>query len=457
MTWWNKPGLCDRDGILCDGAVRSGKTMALCCGFFLWSMARFDGAVFALCGKTVSSLRRNVILQLGSWLGGLFSVTEHRQDNKLTVRLGDRVNTYYLFGGQDESSYMLIQGITLAGVLLDEVVLMPRSFVEQAVARCSVEGSKLWFSCNPEGPEHWFCREWVNKAAQKNMLHLHFTMKDNPGLSPAVRQRYDRLYTGIFYRRYVLGQWCKAEGLVYDFDETRHICAQPPKQGRWYISVDYGTHNPFSAGLWCVTTESECHCERPKGVKESAISDGGGTDSSHALGMTGGRTVGDAGPYICNDRRCDGDSSTPLRSAQNDRSGGSVAVRVKEFYHCGRDTGRCMTDADYCKALEALAGDKPVEYVVIDPSAASMIAALRRQGRFRVRRARNAVLPGIRLVASLLQQCRLRICPGCADTIREFSLYSWDDDLARDAPKKENDHAMDDIRYFAMTVMGRNN
>ena len=94
MTWWNQPEFRDRDGILCDGAVRSGKTMALCCGFFLWSMASFDGAVFALCGKTVSSLRRNVILQLGDWLGDLFSVTEHRQDNRLTVRLGSRVNTY---------------------------------------------------------------------------------------------------------------------------------------------------------------------------------------------------------------------------------------------------------------------------------------------------------------------------------------------------------------------------
>lgn len=421
---------------MCDGAVRSGKTMALCCGFFLWSMASFDGGVFAICGKTVSSLRRNIILQLNSWLGGLFSITEHRQDNKLTVRLGSRVNTYYLFGGQDESSYMLIQGITLAGVLLDEVVLMPRSFVEQAVARCSVEGSKLWFSCNPEGPEHWFCREWVEKAEEKNMLHLHFTMEDNPGLSPAVRSRYDRLYTGIFYRRYVLGQWCKAEGLVYDFDPQKHVCKQPPEDGRWYISVDYGTHNPFSAGLWCVTegeriprdarNDKGSHPEQAKRVEGSVIPGTERTDSSTAH------------------LRC---------SAQNDR----VAVRVREFYYSGRDTGRCMTDADYCKALADLAGDVPVEYVVIDPSAASMIAALRQQGRFRVRRARNAVLPGIRLVSSLLQQGRLLLCDCCKDAIREFSLYSWEDDPGRDAPKKENDHAMDDIRYFSMTVLGRNN
>jgi hypothetical protein len=131
------------------------------------------------------------------------------------------------------------------------------------------------------------------------------------------------------------------------------------------------------------------------------------------------------------------------------------AVRVREFYYSGRDTGKLMTDSDYCKALLDLAGDKPVEYVVIDPSAASMIAALRQQGQFRVRRARNAVLPGIRLVGSLLQQGRLLVCPCCVDAIREFSLYSWEDDPGRDAPRKENDHAMDDIRYFAMTVLQR--
>ena len=437
MNWWNQPEFRDRDGILCDGAVRSGKTMALCCGFFLWSMASFDGAVFALCGKTVSSLRRNVILQLGDWLGDLFSVTEHRQDNRLTVRLGSRVNTYYLFGGQDESSYMTIQGITLAGVLLDEVVLMPRSFVEQAAARCSVIGSKLWFSCNPEGPEHWFFKEWVEKAAEKNLLRLHFTMDDNPGLSPEVRSRYDRLYTGVFYRRYVLGQWCKAEGLVYEFDPQKHIvtgdfvekCRQVQRNAqngrkmstRWYISVDYGTYNAFSAGLWLVTEERKAQND------PSSVCFADTFPQGKAL-----RTVGDAGPYK-----------------------GAVAVRVREFYHSGRDTGKLLTDEEYYRALEELAGDADVEFVVIDPSAASMIATLRKVGRFRVRRAKNAVLPGIAAVSTLLRQGRLKICDGCRDAIREFSLYSWEDDPGKDAPKKENDHAMDDIRYFVITVMGR--
>ena len=396
MTWWNKPALRDLDGILCDGAVRSGKTMALTCGFFLWSMVRFDRQVFALCGKTVGSLRRNLILPMQDWLGGLLRITENRAENKLTVRMGGRTNTYYLFGGQDESSYMLIQGITLAGVLLDEVVLMPRSFVEQAAARCSVFGAKLWFSCNPGSKEHWFYRQWVCKAQQKRLLRLHFTMEDNPALDEAVRSRYERLYTGVFYRRYVLGQWCAAEGRIYDLPEES-ICSrqwvedwlqEKTRLQRWYISVDYGTRNPFSAGLWCVR--------------------------------------------------------------------GGEAVRVKEYYHDGRGTGVMLTDEEYYDALETLAGERDIQRIIIDPSAASLIALIRRRGRFRVRGADNQVVPGIRLVGSLLQQGRLRICESCNHAIREFGLYCWENDDSKDTPKKENDHAMDEIRYFCMSVMGRN-
>ncbi len=380
MTWWHQ----GYDGIICDGAIRAGKTYAMCCGFFLWSMGSFHRQVFALCGKTVGSLRRNIVLNLPRWLGRDFQITEHRGENKLTVRLGRRENVYYLFGGQDESSYMLIQGITLAGVLLDEVALMPRSFVEQACARCSVEGSKMWFNCNPGSPEHWFYKAWVLGAESKNVLRLHFTMQDNPGLSEKVRQRYEKLYSGVFYKRYILGQWCQAEGLVYDFQESRHISEVAPEVGRYYISVDYGTQNPFSAGLWCVA--------------------------------------------------------------------GGVGYRLREFYHNGREKG-CLTDEEYYAQLEALAGEASVEAVVIDPSASSLITLIRRKGRFRVRKAKNKVLPGIRLVTSLLNLEKLQFSPLCRDAIREFGLYRWGE--TGDEPVKENDHAMDDVRYFCATVMKR--
>lgn len=387
MTWWSRPRFRERDAVICDGAIRSGKTVSMAVGFVLWSMASFDGEVFAICGKTIESLRRNVIIHLPEWLGSAVKITERRSENKLLISSGERENTFYLFGGRDESSYALIQGITLAGVLLDEVALMPRSFVEQALARCSVEGSKLWFNCNPASPEHWFHKEWVLKSAERNALRLHFTMADNPSLSPAIRRRYENMYSGVFYQRYIQGLWCAAEGLIYQFSPERHVTDEIPARGRYYISCDYGTHNPFSAGLWCV---------------------------------------------------CDG-----------------TATRIREYYYSGRDTGRPKTDEEYYTELERLAGELPIESVVADPSAASFIATIRRHGKFRVRKAKNDVLPGIHLTARRLQAGQIKLHRSCTDAIREFGLYSWDEKSSEDRPIKENDHAMDDIRYFVMTILRR--
>ena len=389
MTWWNRPGLREKDGIICDGAIRSGKTICMVNGFFLWSMHSFHGGVFALCGKTIASLRRNVVTHLSSWLGGIYTIKEHRSENKLVVRSPEgNVNVYYLFGGQDESSYKLIQGITLSGILLDEVALMPKSFVQQACARCSVAGSRLWFNCNPEGPEHWFYKEFIEKCREKNLLRLQFTMNDNRALPQQVRSRYERMFSGVFYRRYVLGQWCMAEGLVYDFSRERHTVDTVPATGQYYISVDYGTLNPFSAGLWCVAEDR--------------------------------------------------------------------AVRVREYYYCGRDKGKQKTDEEYYQALVELAAGLPITQVIVDPSAASFIATIRAHGLFSVRKAKNEVLPGIRWVATLLAEGVVKIHSSCRDTIREFGLYRWDQTGQQDRVYKENDHAMDDVRYFCATVLSRN-
>lgn len=128
---------------------------------------------------------------------------------------------------------------------------MPRSFVEQVCARCSVEGSRLWFSCNPESPAHWFYQEWIQKAEEKKALRLSFAMTDNPSLSPAMLERYRTLFQGAFYRRFVLGEWVNAEGLVYDFF-SQDLVREPPLDvsGPFYVSCDYGTVNPTSMGLW---------------------------------------------------------------------------------------------------------------------------------------------------------------------------------------------------------------
>ena len=253
LTWW-MPGSVwqEKEAVVCDGAVRSGKTLAMGLGFFLWAMTSFDGQRFGVCGKTISSLRRNVLSEILPRLGALGAKwKEKRTENLVTVQFGGHRNQFYIFGGRDESSASLIQGITFAGVLLDEVALMPRSFVEQACARCSVAGSRLWFNCNPAGPGHWFYRTWILEAEQRNCLRLHFTMEDNPSLTEAIRQRYQRLYTGVFYRRFILGQWAQAEGRVYDFFEPDMVMPVPAGPfDQWYVSCDYGTVNPTSMGLW---------------------------------------------------------------------------------------------------------------------------------------------------------------------------------------------------------------
>ncbi len=388
LTWW-VPGKenAGKEAIVCDGAVRSGKTLAMGLGFFLWAQSSFDGKKFGVCGKTIASLRRNVLSEILPRLEGLGAVwKEKRSENLVTVRFLGKENQYYIFGGRDESSASLSQGITFAGILLDEVALMPQSFVEQACARCSVTGSRLWFNCNPEGPGHWFYKSWILQAESRNCLRLHFTMEDNPSLSAKIRARYERLYTGVFYRRFVLGQWVKAEGRVYDFFQPEMVGDAPANCEKWYISCDYGTVNPTSMGLW-------------------------------------GRKNG-------------------------------VWYRVKEFYFDSRRQLRQMTDSEYADALAELADSRPLSAVIVDPSAASFIEVLRRRG-YRVQKAKNEVLCGIRLTAECLKQGKIVICHGCDDLLRELDCYVWDG--SREQVKKENDHAMDDMRYFVSTVLGRGN
>lgn len=393
LTWWlRESGVSDAEGIIADGAIRSGKTVCMALAFVQWSMERFNGHNFGMCGKTVGSFRRNVLSVLKQMLVSRgYRYIDRRTDNLLVITRGSVTNYYYIFGGKDEGSQDLIQGITLAGLLLDEVALMPESFVNQAAARCSVAGSKYWFNCNPAGPEHWFKKQWVDKQQEKKMLYLHFTMEDNLSLAEEIKARYRSQYTGVFYRRYILGEWCLAEGLIYAFDPDAHVAKELPEAfqegGEWYISCDYGTLNPFSAGLWCAYR---------------------------------GR-----------------------------------AIRVAEYYYSGRSASGMKTDEEYYEELEKLAGDRYIQHVIVDPSAASFIACIRRHGRFSVRKARNEVLDGIRLTAAMLQAGVIKIGAGCKDAIREFGLYRWEEKGEVDKPIKENDHAMDDIRYFCSTVMRR--
>lgn len=381
----------DYDALICDGAVRSGKTSIMMWAFVDWAMREFSGQRFGICGKTVDSAAKNIVIPFISMslAKERYTMRWRRSDKLLEVRRGRAVNYFEVFGGKDESSFMLIQGRTLAGVLLDEVVLMPESFVNQALARCSVPGAKLWFSCNPGSPQHWFKTNWIDRRKEHNALYLHFEMTDNPSLTQEVLDRYKTMYPGgVFYDRYIRGLWVLAEGLVYPmFDQERNVVhGDPDGPGEYYISIDYGTKNPTAMGLWRLYNGS--------------------------------------------------------------------AVMMKEYYYDGRAASP-KTDEEYYTDLETFVNGHRIERVIVDPSAASFIECIHRHGKFAVWGADNSVLDGIRKTASLLKSGRLQFHESCENAFREFGLYSWDEKAGNDKVIKENDHMCDSIRYFVSTIMWR--
>lgn len=254
LNWWCRSSpVRDCNGIIADGAIRSGKSVAMSLGFVVWAMSEFEACNFAMCGKTIGSFRRNVLFWLKLMLRSRgYSVSEQRTENLVVVRRGNLENYFYVFGGKDERSQDLIQGITLAGVFFDEVALMPESFVNQATGRCSVDGSKFWFNCNPGSPAHWFKTGWIDKRQDKRLLYLHFTMDDNLSLSEAVRERYRGMYTGVFFKRYILGEWKSADGVIYrQFadDPERFILDEVPADiiiGT--MGLDFGGNGSAHAG-----------------------------------------------------------------------------------------------------------------------------------------------------------------------------------------------------------------
>ena len=254
LNWWCRSSpVRDCNGIIADGAIRSGKSVAMSLGFVVWAMSEFEACNFAMCGKTIGSFRRNVLFWLKLMLRSRgYSVSEQRTENLVVVRRGNIENYFYVFGGKDERSQDLIQGITLAGVFFDEVALMPESFVNQATGRCSVDGSKFWFNCNPGSPAHWFKTGWIDKRADKRLLYLHFTMDDNLSLNEAVKERYRSTYTGVFFKRYILGEWKSADGVIYrQFadDPERFILDEVPADiiiGT--MGLDFGGNGSAHAG-----------------------------------------------------------------------------------------------------------------------------------------------------------------------------------------------------------------
>ena len=394
LKWWRKDSpFKDLDGIICDGSVRAGKTVVMSLSYVMWAMETFNDENLGMSGKTIGALRRNVITPLKRMLKSRgYQVKDHRADNFLTIKFRGQTNFFYIFGGKDESSQDLIQGITLAGMFFDEVALMPESFVNQATARCSVDGSKLWYNCNPAGPYHWFKLEYLDKIKEKRMFHLHFTMDDNLSLSERIKERYKRMYTGVFFQRYILGLWVLAEGIIYDMFNNDinggHVVDTIERPySAYYVAIDYGTQNPTVFGLW----------------------------GKH----------------------------------QN------KWYKVKEYHYEGRKESRQRTDAEYSQDLKKFLEGIRTKGVIVDPSAASFIAQLKKDG-FYVMKAINDVSDGIRNVASALNRDLIAYNDCCKETFREFSSYIWDKkaaDRGEDKPIKQNDHHMDSDRYFVNTIV----
>ena len=427
LTWWlpDSP-VKNYDGIIADGAIRSGKTVCMSLSFVFWAMKSFNGQNFAMCGKTIGSFRRNVLFWLKLMLRSRgYRVTDHRADNLVEISRGQVTNYFYIFGGKDERSQDLIQGITLAGLFCDEVALMPESFVNQATGRCSVTGSKYWFNCNPDGPYHWFKVNWIDKAIGylgkvktakireeaeqagrdpelKKVLYVHFTMDDNLSLSEEIKARYRSMYTGVFFKRYIMGLWSMAEGIIYDmFDPDKHTvdtealaAAYEARTGYsfWtgerYVSCDYGTQNPTAFLLWEKGEDKKWYCRR-------------------------------------------------------------------EYYYSGREKGRQKTDAEFSADLKTWLSGLEIRAVILDPAAASFKAQLEKDG-FKVKKAKNDVLDGIRFVATLLNQGSIFIDKSCENLVKEFASYIWDAKAAEkgeDKPVKDHDHALDAFRYFCMTII----
>lgn len=363
------------------GATRSGKTYL----DFRWIIPMRirervgkDGLTVIL-GVTKSTIERNVLEPMRNLYGDTL-VGTISSDNTAWL-FGEKC---YCLGAEKVSQVSKIRGSSIKYCYGDEVADWSEEVFELLKSRLDKEYSCFDGTFNPQYPGHWL-KQFLDSDA--DIFSQTYTIDDNPFLPESFKENLKKEYAGtVFYDRYILGQWVLAEGLIYKLEDY-NLVDTVPDRGEYYISCDYGTLNPFSAGLWCWD--------------------------------------------------------------------GKIATRIREYYYSGRDERSNKTDEEYYTELEKLAGDLHVKSVIVDPSAASFIEVIRRHKRFTVKKAVNDVLPGIMTTARYLQDGTIKIHRSCEDAIREFGLYRWDEESTEDRPIKENDHAMDDTRYFVMTILRR--
>ena len=221
----------------------AGKTIAAICSFLLWSTYEFDNGTFAIVGKSVGAVSRNVIEPMKQILNAWGWQYNHNISNG-EITIGN--NIYYIFGAPNEASKETLQGLTLCGSLVDEVALIPEEYFNQLNGRhISIPNHKIFCTCNPAGPMHWFKKKWIDRRKSMNTLYLHFMMSDNLSLPPNAEEDARKKFTGVFAKRYILGLWVLAEGLVYPMFEDKHIVdTLPDKFVEYHVGVDVGDNHP---------------------------------------------------------------------------------------------------------------------------------------------------------------------------------------------------------------------
>lgn len=381
---------------IATGAIRSGKTVSSLLRWLIYVASAPVGGELIMCGKTSTTIHRNVFLPMQDpdLFGPLASHVHYTAGAPMATILGRRI---HVLGANDAKSESKLRGFTCAGAYCDEISLMPQAFWEQLTGRMSVDGAMIFGTSNPDNPGHWLMRDWLSRQEEASVKHWHFTLDDNDSLSEKFKNNLRSMHQGIFYRRFILGEWVAAEGAIYDmWDDTRHVVDELPAEGihRWIaLGVDYGTRNPLHAVL---------------------------------IGLGKDRRL-----YV-----------------------------AREWRYDGRAQKRQLTDSEYSERIRGWLADVPgigpvrPQFVTVDPSAASFNAQLRRD-KLVPTSANNAVLDGIRVVASLFAQGRLFVHSSCKELIAEIPSYSWDDQAAlkgEDKPVKVADHGVDALRYGIFTT-----
>jgi PBSX family phage terminase large subunit len=381
------------------GAIRSGKTFASIVAFLMAVAVAPPSGLIVIAGRTLDTIGRNIMEPLtdDGVIGKLVGKHVRWTSGATTAVIFGRV--IHLVGANDRKAEGRIRGATVCLAYVDEATLVPPDFFKQLLGRMSVKGARLFATTNPDNPSHWLRKEYLMRQSELNLRHWQFGLIDNPSLDDDYVNSLKAEYTGLWYKRFILGNWVQSEGAVYEmWDEDTMVVDVLPQMTKWLsVGIDYGTTNPFAA-----------------------LTLGLGTDKRL---------------YLAREWRWD----SKLQKRQ--LTDVEYSRRVREFIGQHPVPG---TD---------LKGIRP-DWWVLDPSAASFRTQLYEDGVIS-RLADNAVKPGINTFGSLLATDRLKVHRSCKGFIDEVPGYSWDSsasDKGQDEPVKADDHSLDAGRYAVFTT-----